>query len=363
MEFLEGESAGYLARVGGLRGDLGFALAAVGQVADAVGAAHASGIVHRDLKPDNIFLCASTRHARVVPKVLDFGTRARGAGGCRADQDRHVDGDARVHVARAVPRRQQGRRRPLGRLFARLHLLRGVVWPAAVRAGRCRRADRRARRRATGRSAQAGAGAAARDRRPDAAHARQERRGPAARHGGGVGGDRPLRGGAGHHASARRDPSAQGGGGAAHSRRYRSPRRRRRAPSPARRSRPRRARFPPRCGRRRARSAVSRRRWPARARTRAFPFPPPSRGRAASSRRSRLEPPPRRSAARWAIPAVLAAGARRSSSRMSRAHSASPWPSRTSRPRPSRRCASAGRRRPGRAVRAPGRRPAASRSR
>jgi eukaryotic-like serine/threonine-protein kinase len=74
MEFLEGESlAGYLARVGSLRGDLGFALALVGKVADAVGAAHASDIVHRDLKPDNIFLCASTRHARVVPKVLDFG--------------------------------------------------------------------------------------------------------------------------------------------------------------------------------------------------------------------------------------------------------------------------------------------------
>jgi serine/threonine protein kinase len=74
MEFLEGESlGGYLARVGGLRRDVGFALAVVGQVANAVGTAHASDIVHRDLKPDNIFLCASARNARVVPKVLDFG--------------------------------------------------------------------------------------------------------------------------------------------------------------------------------------------------------------------------------------------------------------------------------------------------
>ena len=74
MEFLEGESlAGYLARVGSLGGDLGFALAVVGQVAEAVGAAHASDIIHRDLKPDNIFLCASSRTPRVVPKVLDFG--------------------------------------------------------------------------------------------------------------------------------------------------------------------------------------------------------------------------------------------------------------------------------------------------
>jgi len=74
MEYLEGESlAGYLARLGGKLDDAPFALAIVGQVARAVGAAHATGIVHRDLKPDNVFLSANRRDARVVPKVLDFG--------------------------------------------------------------------------------------------------------------------------------------------------------------------------------------------------------------------------------------------------------------------------------------------------
>jgi tRNA A-37 threonylcarbamoyl transferase component Bud32 len=74
MEYLEGESlAGYLARTGGLHDDYGFALAVIGQVAIAVGAAHACDIVHRDLKPDNVFLCASSRDSRVVTKVLDFG--------------------------------------------------------------------------------------------------------------------------------------------------------------------------------------------------------------------------------------------------------------------------------------------------
>ncbi len=74
MEHLEGESlADYLERIGSLAGDTAFALAVLGQVALAVGAAHATGIVHRDLKPDNIFLSVSAVEQRVVPKVLDFG--------------------------------------------------------------------------------------------------------------------------------------------------------------------------------------------------------------------------------------------------------------------------------------------------
>ena len=74
MEYLEGESlAGYIRRIAGLGRDLPFALAVVGQITQALAAAHARGIVHRDLKPDNVFLCVSPMSPRVVVKVLDFG--------------------------------------------------------------------------------------------------------------------------------------------------------------------------------------------------------------------------------------------------------------------------------------------------
>ncbi len=67
MEYLEGAPLSTLiARRGAL--PLGALTRALGEVLDALGAAHEKGIVHRDLKPDNIFI---TRGGHA--KVLDFG--------------------------------------------------------------------------------------------------------------------------------------------------------------------------------------------------------------------------------------------------------------------------------------------------
>ena len=81
-------------------------------------AAHAPGIVHRDLKPDNVFLVRDPRRrrrrARQAPRLRHREARAptgpRGPGSVRTRRGR-ADGHARVHVARAVPRRRRRRRR------------------------------------------------------------------------------------------------------------------------------------------------------------------------------------------------------------------------------------------------------------
>jgi len=67
MEYLEGAPlSALIAKRGAL--PLGALTRALGEVLDALGAAHDHGIVHRDLKPDNIFI---TRGGHA--KVLDFG--------------------------------------------------------------------------------------------------------------------------------------------------------------------------------------------------------------------------------------------------------------------------------------------------
>ena len=75
MEFLEGESlAGYLARVGSLGGDLGFALAVIGQVAEA--RRRRARQRHHSSRPQarqHLPRAPSSRHRARRPKVLDFG--------------------------------------------------------------------------------------------------------------------------------------------------------------------------------------------------------------------------------------------------------------------------------------------------
>ena len=75
MELLEGESlAARLTREPGFGRNIDRMLVIAGEVADAIGAAHAKGIVHRDLKPDNIFLTNAPRAAvGFTTKILDFG--------------------------------------------------------------------------------------------------------------------------------------------------------------------------------------------------------------------------------------------------------------------------------------------------
>jgi eukaryotic-like serine/threonine-protein kinase len=78
MEYLEGESLeACIARVPRLGGDFDASRTIVGQVADALAAAHAKGIVHRDLKPANVFLAhpppGAGQRAAMRVKVLDFG--------------------------------------------------------------------------------------------------------------------------------------------------------------------------------------------------------------------------------------------------------------------------------------------------
>jgi serine/threonine-protein kinase len=67
MEYLDGAPLNDIVeKVGAL--PMGGVARLMGEVLDALGAAHAKGIVHRDLKPDNIYVTPAGH-----PKVLDFG--------------------------------------------------------------------------------------------------------------------------------------------------------------------------------------------------------------------------------------------------------------------------------------------------
>jgi serine/threonine protein kinase len=70
MEHLEGQSLSSLLRRENL--SLARTLRIMGQVCDALGAAHEAGVVHRDVKPENVFLVEHGGDADFV-KLVDFG--------------------------------------------------------------------------------------------------------------------------------------------------------------------------------------------------------------------------------------------------------------------------------------------------
>ncbi|MEO8704668.1 MAG: protein kinase [Kofleriaceae bacterium] len=73
MELVDGQTLRAMIASGSV--PLGVALDIIGQVLDAISAAHLAGIVHRDLKPDNVVITPAG-----LAKVLDFGI-AKLAGG------------------------------------------------------------------------------------------------------------------------------------------------------------------------------------------------------------------------------------------------------------------------------------------
>ncbi|HYO58310.1 serine/threonine-protein kinase [Archangium sp.] len=74
MEYLQGQPLNKLIGRGPLPPTETFGL--IGEVLDALSAAHAEGVIHRDLKPSNIFVVRESNGSKYV-KVLDFGLAKR----------------------------------------------------------------------------------------------------------------------------------------------------------------------------------------------------------------------------------------------------------------------------------------------
>ena len=108
MEYLEGSPLDELIQARAPL-PLAEAIALLGEVLDALSAAHAVGVIHRDLKPSNIFVARQSNGTESI-KVLDFGLAKRSTtpqGTAAADALGRHRRHAPVHGSGAGPLRRR----------------------------------------------------------------------------------------------------------------------------------------------------------------------------------------------------------------------------------------------------------------